>query len=160
MIIFINGSINSGKSTISKLLQKDLENTAIVEIDTLRAFIEWMPLKEAIPINLKNTVSVIKNFISKEMNVIVPYPLSKENHQYFMKNLESLTKLYFVTLSPDIVNVLKNKGNRSLDDWEVNRIKYHYKIGINNPDFGKIIDNSNQTPEETTEIISEYIRNN
>ena len=159
MVIFINGSINSGKSTVSKLLQKDLENTAILEIDSLRAFINWMPIEESIPINLENAVSVIKNFISEELNVIVPYPLSEKNHQYFVDNLENLTKLLFVTLSPDLETVLKNRGNRELNDWEINRIKQHYEVGINNPDFGKIIDNSNQEPEETSQIIKAYISN-
>jgi len=156
MIIFINGSINSGKSTISKLLQKNLEKAAMIEIDSLRAFIEWMPIEQAIPINLQNAVSIIKNFISQNLNVIIPYPLSKENHDYFVKNLEG-NQLIFITLSPKLDTVLKNRGNRKLSKWEVNRIKYHYQIGINNPEFGKIIDNSDQTPKETVEIIKDYI---
>jgi len=156
MIIFINGSINSGKSTISKLLQKNLEKAAVIEIDSLRAFIEWMPIEQAIPINLQNAVSIIKNFISQNLNVIIPCPLSKENHDYFVKNLEG-NQLIFITLSPKLDTVLKNRGNRKLSKWEVNRIKYHYQIGINNPEFGKIIDNSDQTPKETVEIIKDYI---
>jgi len=156
MIIFINGSINSGKSTISKLLQKNLEKTAVIEIYSLRAFIAWMPLEQTIPINLQNTVSIIKNFVSQNLNVIIPYPLSKENHDYFVKNLEG-NQLILITLSPKLDTALKNRGNRKLSKWEINRIKYHYQIGINNPEFGKIIDNSDQTPEETVEIIKDYI---
>ena len=44
MIIFLNGSINSGKSTIAKLLVKAMPNAAIVEIDALREMINWMPI--------------------------------------------------------------------------------------------------------------------
>ena len=157
MIIFINGSINSGKSTISKLLQHDLENTAVVEIDSLRAFIEWMPIEQAIPINLKNAASIIKNFVKQGLNVIVPYPLSQDNYNYFVENLDGLTKLIFITLSPKLDTVLKNRGDRDLSEWETNRIKHQYKIGINKPDFGEIIDNSEQTPKETIDIINRYI---
>lgn len=156
MIIFISGSINSGKSTISKLLQNDLEKTAVVEIDSLRAFIDWMPIEQTIPINLQNAVSVIQNFVSHNLNVIVPYPLSQKNHNYFVKNLGN-QQLIFITLSPKLDIILKNRGDRSLSNWEIDRIKYHYQIGINSPEFGEIIDNSDQTPDETIKVIKKYL---
>ena len=75
MIIFLNGSINSGKSTIAKLLAEKLGNSAIVEIDSLREFIDWMPLDKSIPINLENAVAVTKVFVKNNLNVIIPYIL-------------------------------------------------------------------------------------
>ena len=154
MIIFINGSINSGKSTIAKLLAKKISNAAIVEIDALRNMIEWMPIDKAIPINLENAVSVIKNFANSNLDVLVPYPLSDKNHRYMLDSLKDInTKIYFFTLAPKLEKVLTDRGERKLDDWERSRIKYHYKIGIHNPSFGEIIDNSELKPEETTDII-------
>lgn len=154
MIIFINGSINSGKSTVSKLLAQKIERPAIVEIDSLSEFIEWMTVQEKISINLENAVSVIKNFVGNNFNVIVPYPLSQRNYDYMVNSLKDVgEKIFVFTLSPDLENVLKNRGKRELNEWEIERIKYHYSIGINNPYFGIIIDNTNQNPEKTTEII-------
>lgn len=154
MIIFLNGSINSGKSTVAKLLVKALPKTAFLEIDTLMEMIEWMPIEKAVPINLENAFSLIKNFVSKDINVIVPYPLSQKNHDYMMEQLKSTgTDIFIFTLSPKLEKVLMNRGNREINDWERSRIKHHYNIGINNPTFGEIIDNSNQTPEETSSII-------
>ena len=159
MIIFINGSINSGKSTIAKLLIKDLPNTALLEIDSLREMIDWMPIDQAVPINLENAVSVIKNFVSRNLNVIVPYPLSQKNYDYMISNLNDLnTKIFVFTLSPKLEKVLTNRGTRELDDWEISRIKHHYDIGINNPSFGEIIDNSDQDPQETVEYILSKIK--
>ncbi len=40
MIIFINGSINAGKTTIAKILAEKIPQTANVEIDELRNFID------------------------------------------------------------------------------------------------------------------------
>ncbi len=40
MIILINGSINAGKSTVSKIISERLGNAALVEIDSLSAFID------------------------------------------------------------------------------------------------------------------------
>lgn len=87
MTIFLNGSINAGKSTVAKLLAKELPNVALVEIDSLREMIAWMPIDEAVPINLENAVSVIRNFAKRDLNVIVPYPLSEKNYQYIMNGL-------------------------------------------------------------------------
>ncbi len=85
MIIFINGSINSGKTTIAKLLTEKISNSALLEIDTLRDMIAWMPLDKSIPINLDNAISLISNFSTSGLNVIVPYPLSQKNHDYNQK---------------------------------------------------------------------------
>ena len=156
MIIFINGSINSGKSTISKLLQKKVGNTALIEIDSLREFIEWMPLEEAIPLNLKNTISLINNFVAEGLNVIVPYPLSESNYHYLRNNIDN-QKLIAITLAPRLEIALQNRGGRELTSWEMERIKHHYEIGISTPSFGNIIDNSNLSPKETVDKILEII---
>lgn len=154
MIIFLNGSINAGKSTIAKLLAKELPNTALVEIDTLRAMIDWMPIDQSIPFNLENAVSVITNFAKRNLNVVVPYPLSEKNYNYMMDHLKNLdTTIRVFTLAPQLEKVLTNRGARELNDWERERIKHHYTIGIQNSAFGEIIDNSEQTPEETVKSI-------
>ena len=154
MIIFLNGSINSGKTTIANILAKKIPNVALVEIDVFRAMIAWMPIDQAVPINLENAVSLINNFSSRKLNVIVPYPLSQKNHDYIMNGLKNIeTEIYIFTLAPKLEKTLTNRGTRELDDWERERIQHHYNIGIHNPDFGEIIDNSDQTPEETADYI-------
>lgn len=159
MIIFINGSINSGKSTVSKLLIKKLPNTALVEIDVLREMIEWMLIDKAIPLNLENALAVIRNFSRKGLNVIVPYPLSQKNYDYMINGLKDIgTDIHIFTLSPKLEKTLTNRGTRELDDWERQRIQHHYDIGIQRPNFGEIIDNTDQTPEETAELILNNIK--
>lgn len=155
MIILLNGSINSGKSTVAKLLAKKFSNPAIVEIDSLRAMIEWLPIDKAVPINLENAVSVIRNFANKGFNVIVPYPLSQKNYDYVISGLGDLdVKIQAFTLAPKLDKALSKRGGRELNDSERDRIKHHYNIGIDNPKFGEIVDNSEQTPEETVDLIT------
>lgn len=154
MIIFINGSINSGKSTVTKLLAKELPNTALVEIDAFHEMISWMPIGESIPLNLENAVSVITNFVKRNLNVIVPYPLSQKNYDFMMENLKNLhANIYVFTLAPRLEKALTNRGARELSDWEKERIQHHYDIGIPSPTFGEVIDNTEQTPEETANLI-------
>lgn len=159
MIIFINGSINAGKSTIAKILASKIPNTANVEIDNLRDFIHWLEIDKAVPINMENAALVINNFAKHGFNVIVPYPLSQKNYEYLKKELID-NELYFFTLSPDIKKVQSDTKDRKLTQWERDRIQYHYDIGISNPVFGKIIDNTNQTPDETVEEIISLIPKN
>lgn len=159
MIIFINGSINAGKSTVAKLLVQDLPNTALLEIDVLREMIGWMPIDQAVPINLENAISIIRNFSNEGINVVVPYPLSQKNYNYIIDQLkDTSTKILIFTLAPKLDKVLTNRGTRELDDWERSRIQHHYTIGIHNPLFGEIIDNTDQSPEETKDYILGKIR--
>jgi len=159
MIIFISGSINSGKSTVSKILADELGEVALVEVDLFRSFIEWMPIEEAAPLSLENAAGVIKNFARRNISVIVPYPLSQRNYEYLLENLkEYKNSIYVFILSPQEDMVLTNRGSRELDGLEKERIKYHYEIGIHNPGFGNVIDNTNQTPHETAEHILKTIQ--
>jgi len=158
MIIFINGSINAGKSTVAKILAKKIENTAVVEVDRFHEFIAWMPINESVLINLENAVLVIKNFVKRGFNVIIPYPLSKRNYEYLMEELkDNLDDISIFTLNPNLEEVLKNRGERELYEVEKERIRYHYSSGINNPAFGKIINNTKQTPEETAASILDFM---
>ena len=68
-----------------------------------------------------------------------------------LKDLE--IDIHIFTLAPKLEKVLGNRGTRELTDQEKERIKHHYDIGIPNPTFGEIIDNSNQTPQETADYI-------
>ena len=159
MIIFLSGSINSGKSTVAKILATNITNVALLEIDALRSMIEWMPIEQAVSINLQNTISLVKNYCENNLNVIVPYPLSKQNYDHIIGELKNVdTDIYIFTLSPELEKIITNRGSRKLNNAEIERIKYHYNIGINNPSFGEIIDNTRQTPEETSEIILNKIK--
>jgi adenylate kinase family enzyme len=158
MIIFINGSINAGKTTVAKILAQKIPNTALLEIDAFHAMIEWMPIDKAVPINLENAISVIRNFSKRGLDIIVPYPLSQNNHDFILAGLKDLdAEIHVFTLTPKLEKAITNRGNRELNDWERDRIKHHYNIGVHNPSFGEIIDNSEQTPEETANFILDKI---
>ena len=139
---------------LNKLLVNKIKKSALVEIDSFHEMIEWMPIDKAVPLNLKNAVSVIKNFSENKISSIVPYPLSEKNYHYLFDSLKSTgEEIKLFTLAPRLEQVLKNRGKREITKSEKERIKYHYSIGIHKLSFGDIIDNTNQTPEETAEQI-------
>jgi uridine kinase len=160
MIIFINGSINSGKTTIAKILTEKLPKTANIEIDKLHDFIAWLEIDKAVPINLENAMLIIRNFSKHDFNIVIPYPLSEKNYKYIVKELKNVKKqLYFYTLAPDIKKAQTSTKDRKISKWEFERIQYHYDIGIHKPSFGKIINNTDQTPKETAdEILKDLLK--
>lgn len=104
-------------------------------------------------------MSVIRNFIKRDLNVIVPYPLSEKNYQYMMDGLKDLgIEIHTFTLAPSLDVAQSNRGERDITEQEQDRIKHHYNIGIHNHSFGEVIDNTNQTPEETTKYILERLK--
>jgi len=158
MIILLNGSINAGKSTVSKRLCEMLPRTAHVEVDSLREFISWMPLEESIPINIEAAIAVTKVFVRRGLNVIFSYPLRPEDYDIILHEFAELdVRVHGVTLRPRLEVSLTNRGTRRLTDWERSRIPYHYETNLNQPEFGIIIDNSEQTPDETARQILRYI---
>lgn len=157
MIIFINGSINSGKSTVAKELQRLISKCAVVEIDAFHDFVPWMELKEVLPLNYKNAVDVICNFAEAGLTVIVPYPLSKSRFEELSATLKDFGPIHAFTLNPDLDAVLQDRGTRKLTEAEQKRIHYHYQTGINDPGYGQVINNTDQTVEQTAGEILKMV---
>jgi hypothetical protein len=158
MIILLNGSINAGKTTVSKRLCCLLPRTAHVEVDSLREFIGWMPLEESIPINIEAAIAVTKVFVWRGLNVVFSYPLRPEDYEVILGEFGELdVPVHCVTLRPRLEVSLTNRGARQLTDWERSRIQYHYETRLNDPGIGIIIDNSAQAPDETAREIVRQI---
>jgi chloramphenicol 3-O-phosphotransferase len=156
MLILINGTMNAGKTTVARILQRRIPRTAHVE--KLLQFIAWMPLEEAIPLNIKNIVSLTRNFAEAGLNVVISYPVSMENFRRIEGALADLGQpIHAFTLAPPLEIAITNRGTRELAAWEVALIKQSYAEGYNNPGYGMVIDNSDQTPEETARIILEAV---
>lgn len=154
MMIFINGSINTGKTTIARILASKIPNTANIEVDRFHEFIPWLEIDDAVELNLENAASVIRNFAKHGYNIIVPYPLSEKNYENLKSMIGNINvDFFFFTLSPSIHKAQSDTSERKLSQWERDRIQHHYNIGIPNPTFGTIIDNTHQTPDETAEEI-------
>jgi hypothetical protein len=155
--ILVNGSINSGKTTVSKQLQSLVLNLAHIEVDTLGDFIEWLPLEEQIPLNLTNAVSVGLNFLRAGISVVVSYPLTSHEHSRLVSAFLPFPT-YTFTLSPSLEVAQSRRGPRELTKWEIQRIAHHYACGIATPGFGVVLDNSTESAAATALRIVRYLR--
>jgi adenylate kinase family enzyme len=157
MIIFINGSINSGKSTTGRLLAGEL-GYEFVEFDDIRHTIPEPNIDKALPLVFEKGIKLLNELDKNGKSAIVAYPLSQKNYNLIKNKLSNLPRV--ITLSPRLDIVLEDRGDRNLDNAERERIKYHYQIGINNPKFGDIIDNSDLSVKETVDIMMGIISSN
>ena len=101
-LIFVSGSINSGKSTVSRCLT-ELLRSAHVQGDALRHFVTWLPLGEAIPITEQNIAAVSKAFLLAGLDVVIDYPFYKPDYERLCEILSgSATSIHAFILSPPL----------------------------------------------------------
>src|SRR4051794_21356997 len=154
MIILINGSINSGKSTTAQHLLDQLPRAAHVEVDDLRNFIPNVPLFESISINLENAVAVTRNFVRHGFDVILTYPLGDGDYAYLIEQLGPCqVPIYTFTLGPSLNVAITKRGDPELSAWEIHRIHEQYADNRHQPFFGEAIDNSALSPADTATLI-------
>ena len=150
MLIYINGSINSGKSTIGRLLARDLTNTVHIEVDDLRHFADCLSLSEAIPYCVEDTVTLTRSWLSRGFNVVVTWPIDQRTHALFEREAASAgVPIHTITLRPPLEVAVSDRGQRQLSDRERARIREQYQSPHIDPGIGTVIDNSRQTPDET-----------
>lgn len=165
-IINIGGPINSGKTTISKLLATKLPNSIFIEVDELMSDedIAAMPVfMDRIRERLRRLYVAIEKHISENKldYLIFAYPMYMNTFESVSEITNGKAEFIVITLNPNMNKCQTNRGTRELTDWEVNRIKEMYSEGVGS--FEKsdlIIDNTEQKPSETVEVIMEYLIKN
>ena len=164
-IININGPINSGKSTISKLLVKALPQALFIEVDDLLSDEEQESLGLSLQqgwqerTNRLNTKILQEKAKQQYQNIIFAYPITAKTYAEWKQWADENTRFINITLSPKLEVCLQNRGKRELEESERNRIKEMYQQGYANPDFADlIIDNSTQTPEQTLQQILDFLQ--
>ena len=163
-IININGPINSGKSTVSKLLKEKLSQCLFIEVDELLTDSEQEKLKLSREdgwserLNRLNKIITQEKTIKRYKNIIFAYPITDKSHKHWKSWEDKNTKFINITLGPELDICIQNRGTRSLTKQEKERIRQMYQEGYNCPQFADlIIDNSTQTPEETVITILDFL---
>jgi len=157
MIIFINGTINSGKTTVSKELQDRLIDAVHIEVDDLRNFASFLSLEEVIPHALEDSLSLTKSWVQRGYHVIVSWPISVSHHEQFLDLSRELdVSLLTFTLKVRKEIAMSNRGGRELNSWELNRIEEIYSDSLI-PDVGVVIDSSDLSIEKTVNAVLDYV---
>ena len=142
MLIYINGSINSGKSTVGSLLAKNLPATVHV----------------ACPYCLKDAATLAGAWLSRGFNVVVTWPISHRDYAVFEREAaDAGVSIHGYTLRPSLEVATSDRGGRRLSERERTRVREQYRMPHVDPGIGTVIDNSNQTPAETLAAIRSAI---
>lgn len=155
MLIFISGSINSGKTTTAKALAEKL-GAALVNVDDLNDQIPNFNLATDLDKSMDLAIQTINRLAGEGKDVVANYVVRTEDYVRLKTEIKTQPQI-IVTLAPRIEVAQSKRGDRELTAWEVSRIKYHYDTGIASPKFGYIIDNSELTIAETVDEILKLI---
>jgi cytidylate kinase len=156
MIVFINGSINSGKTTTSKALAERL-GAAFINVDDLNDTIPNFNLATDLDKSMDLAIKTINDYTKQDKDVIANYVVRQKDFDRFANEIETRPQI-IITLAPRLEVAQGKRGDRELSEWEVSRVKHHYDTGIASPKFGYILDNSELTVDETVERILNIIK--
>ncbi len=159
-IININGPINAGKTTISKLLSACLLQSLFIEVDDLLSDEEQADLVLSMREGWSERCRRLADIVQKEKklgrfeNIIFAYPMTEKLYAQWKQWEDETVAFINITLALQMEICLQNRGTRELDESEKKRIKEMYQEGYHNSKFADlIIDNSKQTPQETLQQI-------
>jgi cytidylate kinase len=155
MLVFISGSINSGKTTTSKLLAKKL-GAKFINVDDLNDRIPNFNLATDLDKSMDLAIAEINRYTAEGHDVVANYVVREMDWERLQKEVQA-KDIYVVTLAPRLEVAQGRRGGRKLTDWEIARVQYHYDTGIASPAFGHIIDNSDINVEETVDKILKII---
>lgn len=140
MLIFISGSINSGKTTTAEALARKI-GADVVHVDDLNDTIPNFNLATDLDKSMDLAIVKMNESIDCGRSVVANYVLRQQDYDR-LKHEVKTNEQYIITLAPRIEVAQSKRGDRELSEWEVQRIKHHYDRGIASPSFGHIIDNS------------------
>jgi len=136
LVIVINGTINSGKSTIGQRLAGRLPHTRFIEGDD-HGVASSAPFEQMLDLAIGRLAQLIRE--ARE-HLVIAYPLRMRDY----KRLAEVSaahghSLMVVTLAPPQRVALSQRGDRLLGDDERRRIIRMYEEGYHNRPFTDVM---------------------
>jgi len=154
-VVCLNGSINSGKSTIGRALAQILPNAEFVEGDD-HGIPEGTDFHEMIDRAIDRLLRFIHQ--SQQDFLVISYPL---RHEDFVRLQEAARQreatLFVATLAPPLDVTLSNRGARLLSKDERTRIREMYAEGYADRDFSDIFITKAESPSVISRSIAEAV---
>lgn len=158
-LIWVSGAINSGKTTVCKLLNERLIHSVNIELDSLSAFNCKLPIDQKTFYIIQDALDIAANWLKRKYLPILNWPIYGPELVFMMDYAKQLgIKPVMINLTPTLAVVKQNRGSRELTDWELSRIDHLFtNCQINQTTFGYDIDNGTLTPDETAELVISYL---
>ena len=165
ILLNINGPINAGKTTVSNLLAERLPDSVFIEVDSLLSEEEAKRLGLSMSDAWQESVNRLERLILQEKKsqkhriVFFAYPIGREYYDRWKSYEDENTRFINITLSPSKEECLK-RGGEDMSEWEHDRILQMFEEGCHAPEFSDlIVHNDNQTPEQTAQVVLDFLKN-
>jgi len=158
--LWINGSINAGKSTTAKLLHQAMEQSVNIELDAFSAFASQIPVDEKLEFMIEDALQIASHWQQRSFLPMINGPVYGAELVFMQERSRKLGLVPFlITLSPPKEVAKQDRGERKLTDWERSRIDYHYgDCQITQQGVGCLFDNSGMSAEESAAKLLLLIR--
>lgn len=163
VVVCLNGSINSGKSTVGRLLADRLPGAVFIEGDRDGPGDETSepaaPLTELIDAAVARIQETIRTRARHTNYAVVAYPLREADYARIRAAAAAVgAGVACVTLAPSRAVAMRRRGERVPSEWERGRIREMYEEGYHARPFSDLVlDNSTLTAEETAAKVEEWI---
>lgn len=160
MLIILSGPPGAGKSTVAEILAKKFPRSVQFSNDTIRHFIKngyvapWESSEESkIQLKLADDISkvVVEKYIDSGYTVVLDGVFFDEDVNEYQKLFHDIHS--FILLPP--IEILKERDDTREKDRRVpHRVEpSHINFSSKEHKLLQVLDNSNQTPEETADLI-------
>jgi adenylylsulfate kinase-like enzyme len=167
-VCLITGPAGAGKSTIADILASRLPKTARIDVDYVRHMIKSGKVKphpytsEAnvqIALAARNVCTLAKNFVSEGYSVFIDDVVVREEHMDNYRNLLKDIPFFVFLLLPNADVLTRRDLKRGPEvSMGVRAAQLHEEFSaVKGKMQWTVIDNSDQTSEETASILSAYI---
>ena len=169
-IYMLNGPGGAGKTTASRLLAKEFEQCALIEVDEIRKLIvqgEADPFtgegQEQLMLSTKNTALLAQSYIDAGFSVIIDDCIAgKERLDYYFEAFEKNDfKVALVLPSEQTLIERDNRreGRARLGKDKIEWLYNRFSERLPSEDRWKVVDNTDLTPEATVSKILEVFNN-
>ncbi|MBP6038466.1 MAG: AAA family ATPase [Candidatus Saccharimonas sp.] len=163
-LISISGSVHAGKTTISRMLAAEMPNALYVDGDLISAWIganypKTATIDDMLPEIHKTIIEMVHPVLQSGLDVIIDYPFTDEVRREIIGALQDVEfEAKWFLLKPSMQKILKGSSSRpTLNDWEKERIVYHYAGPLVETTIAAVIDSTDLSPRETVLKVKENI---
>lgn len=156
-IIYVNGVINSGKSTIARMLSEAIPSGVYLDGDDLIERNE-KPFEQRVSKVVEVATEQACALAILGKNVCVAYPLRDEDWKVISQICgQKGVEVKVVTLAPSKRTTISNRGDRNLSESELKRISQMFIEGYQARSFSHlIVENDSKAPAHTVEEIRHF----
>jgi len=157
-VLFINGPINSGKSTVGKILSTQIKDAVYLEGDEVVSKKDLSLPQWIVATVMTSTLKACE--LAHEAKLpIIAFPLRDNDWKVISKLCEHAgVKPICVTLDPGLEISLSKRSDRELNSSEKERIQEMYKEGYHQRSFSSLtLDNSSETAQDTSQKIQKFL---